>query len=208
MPQLNALETVLAEDHDLVMCSVVVGEDVRSVCNDIIDSGTKLLLFARIIPDMNCLIYTGNQRGMGEQQAKWILNFFGDRPANGEDIQVLSFIGDDFNSVERGNGLTDTLAEGGIKVAQQLKTEFDAQKAQEIMENWLKSNEGRDVSNVKGIVTVDDAMSFGIMEAIRQYDGPMDVSNFEFIISIGASRDYQAALQHLRCGRQHHCVRR
>ena len=189
--QVNALETLKAEGHDMILVSAVIGEDIRAVCNDIINSGTKLFIFSRVVGNIDCPEYLGDQYGMGATQANYLLDFFKDDIAAGKTIEVLEFYGDDsVNSRERSKGLKETLATKGVKINQQFRCEWNRQKAMEAMENWLYSVEGKDISNIRAIVTQDDEMSYGIMDAIEQYKGNVDLSNIDLFLSIGSQKNW------------------
>jgi len=187
--QVNALETLLSEKHDLIVVSAVIGEDIRAVCNDIIASGTKLFIFSRAIGDIDCPEYLGDQYGMGETQANYIIDFFKDDLAANKKVEVLEFYGDDsVNSQERSRGLHETLKAGGINVNQQFRADWNRQKAMEQMENWLTSSVNKDISSIRAIVTQDDEISYGIMDAIEQYSGSVDISNIDLFVSIGSQK--------------------
>lgn len=187
--QVNALETLLGEGHDMIMVSAVVGEDIRAICNDIIASGTKLFVFSRAIGDMDCPEYLGDQYNMGVTQADYLLDFFKEDLDAGKKIEILEFYGDDsVNSQERSKGLSETLEKGGVTVNQQFRAEWQRQKAMEQMENWLSTATNSDISNIRAIVTQDDEISYGIMDAIEQYQGSADLSNIDLFLSIGSQK--------------------
>lgn len=189
--QVNALETLKAEGHDMILVSAVIGEDIRAICNDIINSGIKLFVFSRAIGNIDCPEYLGDQYGMGATQANYLLDFFKEDIEAGKTIEVLEFYGDDsVNSQERSHGLHVTLETKGVKVNQQFRCEWQRQKAMEAMENWLLSVEGKDISNIRAIVTQDDEISYGIMDAIEQYKGNVDLSNIDLFISIGSQKNW------------------
>ena len=189
--QVNALETLKGEGHDMIMVSAVVGEDIRAVCNDIIASGTKLFVFSRAIGNIQCPEYLGDQYGMGKTQADYLLNFFKDDIAAGKDIQVLEFYGDDsVNSQERSRGLNETLNAKGVKVNQKFRCDWARQKSMENMENWLSNAQGKDISNIRAIVTQDDEISYGIMDAIEQTTSGVDLSKLNLFVSIGSQKNW------------------
>lgn len=189
--QVNALETMAVEDYDLILVSAVVGDDIAATCQEIVDSGTKLMVFSRGVDGVDAPQYMGDQYGMGRTQGEYVVEFFQDDLDAGNTVEILFFYGDDsVNSQERAAGLQDTLDAAGITINQTFRGDWSRQTSMEQMENWLLSAETKDISTIRAIVTQDDEMSYGIMDAIELYMGTADLSNIDLMVSIGSQRDY------------------
>ncbi len=194
--QMNALETLKTEGYALICVSAVVGDDIANVCNEIIESGTKLFVFSRGVAGAKCPLYWGNQYGMGATQADYVVDFFKDDLDAGKQVEILQFYGDDsINCQERTRGMKETLDAAGITINQTFRGEWNRQTSMELMENWLMAASTKDISNIRAIVTQDDEISYGIMDAIETYTGNVDLSNLDLIVSIGAQRNYLNKMQ-------------
>lgn len=189
--QMNALDILKTENYDLICVSAVVGDDIAAVCNEIIESGTKLFVFSRGVAGVSCPLYWGNQYGMGATQGEYVVNMFKDDLDAGKTVEILLYYGDDsINCQERTRGLTETLEAAGITINQTFRGEWNRQTSMELMENWLMAAETKDISNIRAIVSQDDEISYGIMDAIETYMGSVDLSNLDCIVSIGSQRNY------------------
>ena len=194
--QMNDLEILKDEDYDLICVSAVVGDDIAQVCNEIIEKGTKLFVFSRAVAGAACPLYCGNQYGMGATQAQYVIDKFQEDLDAGKTVEILLFYGDDsINCQERTRGLTETLEAAGITINQTFRGEWNRQTSMELMENWLLSAETKDISNIRAIVTHDDEISYGIMDAIEQYMGGVDLSNLDCLVSIGAQKNFLAKVE-------------
>lgn len=189
--QMNALDILKTEGYDLICVSAVVGDDIAAVCNEIIESGTKLFVFSRGVAGVECPLYWGDQYGMGAVQGEYLVNKFQEDLDAGKDVEILLFYGDDsINCQERTRGLTETLEAAGITINQTFRGEWSRQISMELMENWLMAAATKDISNIRAIVTQDDEISYGVMDAIETYTGTVDLSNLDCLVSIGAQRDF------------------
>lgn len=189
--QMNDLEILKEENYDLICVSAVVGDDIAQVCNEIIETGTKLFVFSRGVAGAACPLYWGNQYGMGATQGEYVVNKFKDDLDAGKQVEILLFYGDDsINCQERTRGLTETIEAAGITINQTFRGEWNRQTSMELMENWLMAAATKDISNIRAIVTQDDEISYGIMDAIEQYMGTVDLSNLDCLVSIGAQKNF------------------
>lgn len=189
--QVNALETMATEGYDLILVSAVVGDDIAATCQEIVDSGTKLMVFSRGVAGVTCPQYMGDQYGMGQTQGEYVVEFFQDELDAGNKVEILFFYGDDsVNSQERTEGMQDALDAAGITISQTFRGDWSRQTSMEQMENWLLSAETKDISTIRAIVTQDDEISYGVMDAIELYMGTADLSNIDLMVSIGSQRDY------------------
>ena len=194
--QMNALETLKTENYDLICVSAVVGDDIANICNEIIESGTKLFVFSRGVAGAQCPLYWGNQYGMGATQGEYVVSKFQEDLDAGKTVEILLFYGDDsINCQERTRGLTETLEAAGITVNQTFRGEWSRQTSMELMENWLMAAATKDISNIRAIVTQDDEISYGIMDAIETYTGSVDLSNLDLLVSIGAQKNYLSKVE-------------
>jgi len=194
--QMNALDILKTENYDLICVSAVVGDDIAAVCNEIVESGTKLFVFSRAVAGAPAPLYWGNQYGMGATQAEYVVNMFKDEVAAGKTVEVLQFYGDDsINCQERTRGMVETLEAAGITVNQTFRGDWNRQTSMELMENWLMASETKDISNIRAIISQDDEISYGIMDAIETYMGTSDLSNLDCIVSIGAQKNYLAKME-------------
>lgn len=194
--QMNDLEILKNENYDLICVSAVVGDDIAQVCNEIIETGTKLFVFSRGVAGAAAPLYWGNQYGMGQTQGEYVANMFKDEAAAGNDVEILFFYGDDsINCQERTRGMTDALDAVGIKINQTFRGEWNRQTSMELMENWLMAAATKDISNIRAIITQDDEITYGIMDAIEQYTGTVDLSNIDCLVSIGAQKNFLAKVE-------------
>lgn len=194
--QMNDLELLKEENYDLICVSAVVGDDISQVCNEIIETGTKLFVFSRGVSGAECPLYWGNQYGMGATQGEYVVNKFKDEVDAGETVEILLFYGDDsINCQERTRGLTETIEAAGITINQTFRGEWNRQTSMELMENWLMAAATKDISNIRAIVTQDDEISYGIMDAIEQYMGNVDLSNLDCLVSIGAQKNFLSKIE-------------
>ena len=73
--------------------------------------------------------------------------------------------------MQRSNGFWKT-ADKNFKKIQEFSTDWSQQKAMEQMEDFLNTKSVEEIESVQAIFTHDDEIVFGIVEALKNYNGP------------------------------------
>lgn len=192
--QITSIENMLAGgDMDLIMLWPMEGEALRSAAQSIIDAGVELVIYDRLIENFDGLVaqIMGDNVGIGKEMGTYINEFYKDT----DKVQYLRFVGDSSTvTSQRSEGMDGVIDPKFEQVANTLVTDWSTEKAQSQMEDWLNSRTAAEIENLDLIVTHDDEIVDGIMNALEAYSGPAKI-NIKLITSVGGREETLAKFE-------------
>ena len=185
--QISEIENILAMgDVDAIMLWPTEGEALRSAAQSVVDAGIPLIVYDRLISDpvidgVNAQIM-GDNFFIGGEMGKYLNDFYADY----EDVQYLRFVGDASTvTSQRSGGMDEVLDAKFEQVNETFVTDWSSEKAQEQFENWLAGKSDEEIEALDLIVTHDDEIVNGLMNALDAYTGSADLSGIKLITSVG-----------------------
>lgn len=182
--QITSIENLLAgNDVDLIMLWPMEGEALRSAAQTILDAGVELVIYDRLIDDFDGLVgeIMGDNYGIAHMMGEYLNEYF-----KGEDkVEYLRFVGDSSTvTAQRSDGMDDVIDDKFDQVANTFVTDWSTEKAQQQMENWLNAKTVDEIEALDLIVTHDDEVVDGVMNALDAYTGNANI-NIQLITSVG-----------------------
>ncbi len=189
--QANGIETLLALNPDAIMLWPVNGDELRSQAQEIVDRGVPLIVYDRFITGFEPTSeVSGDNVRIGELAGEYFNTYFADDIAAGEVINYLEFKGDSSTvPMERTNGFLSTLDKDNFNLVQEFVTNWSMQTSMEQMESFLNTKSVEEIESIRAIFTHDDEIVAGIVEAIKNYDGPAKI-NIELINGVAANETF------------------
>lgn len=186
--QIASIENLLAGgDMDLIMLWPMEGEALRSTAQTIIDAGVKLVVYDRLITDFQGLSaqIMGDNVGIGTMMGKYVTDYFADQPT----VNYLRFVGDSSTvTSQRNEGFDATVSDKFVQLANTFVTDWSSETAQNQMEEWLNSKSVEEIESLNLIVTHDDEITDGLMNALESYAGPAKL-DVKLITSVGGRKE-------------------
>jgi len=182
--QITSIENLIAGgDIDLIMLWPMEGEALRSAAQSILDAGIELVIYDRLIDNFEGLVgeIMGDNYGIANLMGDYLNIYFKDENS----VKYLRFVGDSSTvTAQRSDGM-DAVIDGKFEqVANTFVTDWSTEKAQQQMENWLNSKSAQEIEELKLIVTHDDEVVDGVMNALDAYSGSAKI-NVKLITSVG-----------------------
>lgn len=187
--QSNAVETILALNPDVMVLWPVTGDELRSAAQQVQDAGVPIIIYDRLIEGFEPTSWImGDNDAIGEGAGQYFTEFFKDELAAGE-VGLLEFKGDSSTvPMQRSNGFWKT-ADPNFNKIQEFSTDWSQQKAMEQMEDFLNTKSVEEIESVQAIFTHDDEIVFGIVEALKNYNGPAKL-NIKLISGVSAGEGF------------------
>ena len=132
------------------------GDDLRAGAQKVIDAGIPLVVFDRLIADIEPISEVDMDNvEYGASSARFLNEFFKDRLDAGEKIQVLEFRGDmSTASTMRSDGFNAAKHEN-IEIVQSFSTDWQRAKGMDYMQSFLIDNPQDLVESIDAIFTHD-----------------------------------------------------
>lgn len=186
--QIASIENLLAGgDIDLIMLWPMEGEALRSTAQSILDAGVKLVIYDRLITDFEGLSgeIMGDNVGIGNMMGDYVNTFYVDD----DEVNYLRFVGDSSTVTGQRNDGFDEVVEGKFtQLANTFVTDWSSETAQNQMEDWLNSKSVEEIESLDLLVTHDDEITDGLMNAMESYSGPATL-NVKLITSVGGRQE-------------------
>ena len=183
--QLNMLTTFKDDDYDMIICLPGNGTLMTPICEDIYDSGTKLMIVDRPIEsDKYTVLLGGDNYLCGSNAAKYM----GERLGGKGQIAILrSYVGIPID-LDRYNGFVDVLKKDypGIKILVEGDGEFNQDAGLNAMSNILPA-----YPKIDAVYCQDDESAVGAITAIENA-GRTDI---QFVTGFGGSKAAYKLLQ-------------
>ena len=188
--QIEAIENLLAGgDVDMIILWPMEGEALRSAAQSIVDAGVKLVVYDRLIEGFTADTFVGDimgdNVGIGTEMGNYLNEFY----ADDDDVQYLRFVGDSSTvTSQRSDGMDAVLNDNFNQVSETLVTNWSTEEAQGQMEDWLNAHSKEEIEALDLIVTHDDEIVDGIMNALDAYSGDATI-NVKLITSVGGREE-------------------
>lgn len=199
--QIEAIENLLAGgDIDMIILWPMEGEALRSAAQSIVDAGVKLVVYDRLIEGFTADTFVGDimgdNVGIGTNMGNYLNEFF----ADDDDVQYLRFVGDSSTvTSQRSDGMDAVLNDNFNQVAETLVTNWSTEEAQGQMEDWLNAHSKEEIEALDLIVTHDDEIVDGIMNALDAYSGDATI-NVKLITSVGGREETMQKFESTKLG--------
>ncbi len=186
--QITEIENLIAAgDVDAIMLWPTEGEALRSAAQTVVDAGIKLFVYDRLIEDFDGLEaqMMGDNFSIGKEMGEYLNEYFADM----DQVDYLRFVGDSSTvTSQRSGGMDDVIDQKFAQVNETFVTDWSTEKAQEQMENWLNGHSKEEIEALDLIVTHDDEIVDGLMNALDAYSGDAKI-NVKLITSVGGRED-------------------
>ena len=186
--QITEIENLIAAgDLDAIMLWPTEGEALRSAAQTIVDAGVKLVVYDRLIEDFDGLEgqMMGDNFSIGHEMGVYLNDYFKDT----DKVEYLRFVGDSSTvTSQRSGGMDDVIDAKFEQINETFVTDWSTEKAQEQMENWLNAHSNEEIEALDLIVTHDDEIVDGLMNALDAYSGTAKL-NVQLITSVGGRED-------------------
>lgn len=198
--QITEIENLIAEgDINAIMLWPTEGEALRSAAQTIVDAGIKLVVYDRLIENFSGLDaqIMGDNMSIGQEMGSYLNTYFADT----DEVDYLRFVGDSSTvTSQRSDGMDSVIDSAKFKqVNETFVTGWSTEKAQEQMENWLNAHSKEEIENLDLIVTHDDEIVDGIMNALDAYSGDAQI-NVKLITSVGGREDTMKKFEDSKLG--------
>jgi ribose transport system substrate-binding protein len=176
--QLNMLQTFKEGRYDMICVLPGNGTLMTPICNDILSSGTKVMIIDRAIAnDKYTVFYGGDNAQCGRNAAKYV----GDRLKGKGQIAILrSYVGSPID-LQRYDGFMEVLKKSypGIKVLVEGDGEFNQEAGRKAVSNILPA-----YPKIDAIYTQDDEAAVGALTEIRSTKR----NDIKFVTGMGGSK--------------------
>lgn len=187
--QITEIENLIAAgDIDAIMLWPTEGEALRSAAQTVVDAGIKLVVYDRLIENFDGLEgqMMGDNFSIGREMGEYLTTYF----ADSEKVNYLRFVGDSSTvTSQRSDGMDEVIDAAKFnQINETFVTDWSTEKAQEQMENWLNAHTNEEIESLDLIVTHDDEIVDGLMNALEAYSGSATL-NVKLITSVGGRED-------------------
>lgn len=187
--QSNHVDTIMAANPDCVILWPITGDELRSAAQSVVDAGVPLIVYDRLIDGLDSTWIMGDNDALGEGSGEYFNEYFKDEIAEGKTINILEFKGDSSSvPLQRTNGFKKTASEQ-FNIVQEFDTGWSQQTSMEHMENFLNTKSVEEIESIEAIFTHDDEIVFGIVEALKNYDGPANI-NIKLISGVSGGEGF------------------
>lgn len=187
--QISEIENLIATDKpDAIMLWPTEGEALRSAAQTIIDADIDLVIYDRLIEDFDGLTaqMMGDNFSIGEEMGVYLNSYYADY----DSVEYLRFVGDSSTvTSQRSGGMDEILNSQFNQINETFVTNWSSETAQEQMENWLAAHTNEEIESLDLIVTHDDEIVDGLMNALEAYSGTADLSGLKLITSVGGREE-------------------
>lgn len=185
---ITEIENLLANyELDAFMLWPNEGEALRSAAQTIVDAGIPLVVYDRLIEGFEGLTaeVMGDNYGIGKTMGEYLNNYYADY----DQVNYLRVIGDASTvGVQRSGGMDEVLDAKFVQAEETWVGNWSTTDCQDLMETWLNGKDKEYIESIDLIVTHDDEMVDGIMNALEAYEGDATI-NVKLITSVGGRED-------------------
>jgi simple sugar transport system substrate-binding protein len=164
--QIKALRNFIVQDVDVIAFSPVVETGWEPVLKEIKEAQIPVVLTDRVVevsdPDLYVTFIGADFVEEGRRAARWLAE------ATGGECRIAELQGTPgaAPAIDRKKGFEEIIAEeGGMEIIKSQSGEFTRAKGREVMESFLKSPEGRQIT---ALYAHNDDMALGAIQAIEE----------------------------------------
>lgn len=186
--QISEIENLLAVGgYEAIMLWPTEGEALRSAAQTVVDADVKLVVYDRLIENFDGLTgqMMGDNEAIGKGMGEYLNTYYGDY----SDVQYLRFVGDASTvTAQRSDGMDNVIDGKFEQINETFVTNWSYETAQNQMEDWLNAHTKEEIESLDLIVTHDDEIVDGLMNALEAYAGDADLSGLKLITSVGGRK--------------------
>ncbi|MGN0413310.1 MAG: ABC transporter substrate-binding protein [Lachnospiraceae bacterium] len=189
--QIKAIRSFVSQRVDYIVFSPVTEDGWETVLQEAKEAGVPVILADRMISVSDDSLYAtwvgSNAREEGEKAGRWLEQYLRKNGRDSEEINIVVLQGTTGSSAQLGRTMGfDSIADQhkNWNILEQASGDFTVAKGKEVMESMLKKYDDIDV-----IVSQNDDMTFGAMEALNEKGLSYGVNGDIVIISFDAVYD-------------------
>lgn len=190
--QLKAIRSFISQRVDYIVFSPVVETGWETVLQEAKEAGIPVILMDRNIdvdtPDLYVTCVGSNFVEEGEKAGQWLESELSRRGyANRRTINIVMLLGTEGSSSQIGRTVGFASVSGNHEnwnILEQEYAEFTSTKGKEVMRGFLRKHPDIDV-----VISQNDDMTFGAIEAIRESGRTVGVDGDIMILSFDAVHD-------------------
>jgi ABC-type sugar transport system, periplasmic component len=166
--QLKAIRSFVAQGVDAIFLAPVVATGWDDVLEEAKDADIPVILLDRTIDTADDSLYltavTSDTVHEGRVAGEWLVNAVGDKPCNVVELQGT--VGSS-PAINRKKGFDEAIAgHDNLKIVRTQTGDFTRTKGKEVMESFLKAEDGG--KNICALYAHNDDMAVGAIQAIKE----------------------------------------
>jgi galactofuranose transport system substrate-binding protein len=165
--QIKAIRSFIAQGVDAILIAPVVATGWDSVLAEAKEAEIPVILLDRTIDapeDLYLTAVTSDQVHEGRVAGEWLIKEVGDRPCNVVELEGTT---GSSPAIARKKGFDEAVAAtDNIKVIRSQTGDFTRAKGKEVMESFLKAEDGG--RNICALYAHNDDMAVGAIQAIKE----------------------------------------
>lgn len=189
--QLKAIRSFISQRVDYIVFSPVVETGWETVLQEAKEAGIPVILMDRSIdvdtPDLYVTCVGSNFVEEGEKAGRWLESELSRRGYANRTVNIVMLLGTQGSSSQIGRTVGFASVSGGHEnwnILEQEYAEFTSTKGKEVMRGFLRRHPDIDV-----VISQNDDMTFGAIEAIREAGHTVGVDGDITILSFDAVHD-------------------
>ncbi len=190
--QIKAIRSFIAQGVDAILLAPVVATGWDAVLGEAKEAEIPVVLLDRTIDapdDLYLTAVTSDQVYEGKVAGDWLVKTVGDKPCNV--VQLEGTTGSS-PAIARAKGFEEAIgAAPGIKIVRSQTGDFTRAKGKEVMESFLKAEDGG--KNICALYSHNDDMAVGAIQAIKE--AGLKPGTDILVVSIDAVPDIFLAMQ-------------
>lgn len=168
--QIKAIRSFISQRVDYIVFSPVMEDGFETVLQEAKDAGIPVLIVDRMVNVNDDTLYTcwigTDARAEGKRAGEWLERFLEKEGREDEDINIVVLQGTLGSTAQlgRSEGFREIMEKHpNWHILEEATGEFTATRGKEVMKNILRSHKNIDV-----LVSQNDDMTFGAIEAMRE----------------------------------------
>jgi len=186
--QLKAIRSFISQRVDYIIFSPVVETGWDTVLHEAKEAGIPVILMDRQVDVEDDSLYVtcvgSDFEEEGEKAGRWLESELIRRGSGGEPVNIVMLLGTEGSSARIGRtaGFASIASRHkNWNILEQVDAEFTSTKGKEVMRGFLRKYDDIDV-----VISQNDDMTFGAIEAIRESGGSVGVDGDIIIVSFDA----------------------
>ncbi len=165
--QIKAIRGFIAQGVDAILVAPVVATGWEAVLGEAKDADIPVILLDRGIdgsPDLYMTMVASDQVLEGKVAGEWLVKDIGDKPCNVVELQGTT---GSSPAINRKKGFEEAIAgASNVKITRSQTGDFTRAKGKEVMEGFLKAENGG--KNICALYAHNDDMAVGAIQAIKE----------------------------------------
>ncbi len=189
--QIKAIRNFIAQRVDYIVLAPVVESGWETVLQEAKDAGIPVIMMDRSVDVADQSLYTAlvgtDSVEEGRKAGRWLEEYLAKKGKSDEDINIVVLKGTEGASAQIGRTVGFSVVAGehdNWNILEQEYADFTIYKGKEVMSEFLEKYDDIDV-----VVSQNDDMTFGAIEAIRESGKTVGVNGEITIISFDAVHD-------------------